>query len=118
MHWVKATAPDGRPCYINLSAVHSMMRHDKVTLCFLGGVTVLNQTDPESGETRQVVHHANTQVLETPAQLLNLPIIEPGKAVEDPITLKPSLPRAVRAQVEGARKVEHVAASKKRRAQA
>ena len=111
MHWVKATAPDGRPVYINMSAVQSMMRHDAITLCFLGGVCQI--TKEEDG--KQFTYHANTQVLETPDELLNLPRIEHGEAKPEPA--KPSLPRAVTAPVAGARPVDHVAA-KKRKAKA
>ena len=107
MHWIKATAPDGRPCYLNMSAVMSMMRHDTVTICFLGGVC---QIPKEDGT--HVTYHANTQVLETPAELLNLPVIAHGRAQPEPT--KPSLPRAVTAPVAGARPVEHIAARRRK----
>jgi hypothetical protein len=42
MHWVKATAPDGTPAYINLDAVpvmqSGMLEDRPVTVLFLGGV--------------------------------------------------------------------------------
>ena len=110
MHWIKATAPDGRPCYLNMAAVMSMMRHDAVTLCFLGGVC---QVTREDGSL--VTYHSNTQVLETPAELLNMLALERGRVPED--VAKP-LPKAVTAPVEGARKVEHVAAKPKKKARA
>lgn len=100
MHWVKATAPDGRPCYLNMSAIMSMIRVDSLTICYIGG---LCQVAREDGSTTIV--HANSQVIETPAELLNLPAIEPGNAEADSVWPPPPAPSLATAPPTKRRKV-------------
>lgn len=116
MHWVKATTPEGVPAYVNLSAIHTMMRVGETTMLFIGGVAVAtDEVEQEDGSVRR--NHlpvwAKTDVRETPVQLLNLPVIEPGKAIESN-----PLPVAITSPVANARSVEHVAAKKKKRVKA
>jgi hypothetical protein len=79
MHWIKATAPDGSPAFINLAAILSMKRVDEkgITMLFIGGVTSMKSRG-EDGSDREHLFHANTQVKETPEALFALPKIEPA----------------------------------------
>ena len=72
MHWIKAKTPEGRDAYVNLDAIPSMARTtdlpNNVTLLFLGGLTTVN------GQ----IDYARTVVVETPEELLALPVVSSG----------------------------------------
>jgi hypothetical protein len=70
MHWVKATAPDGRPQYVNLASATSMMPVGDGTMIFLGGIAAVKDA---SGADR--FQFALTSTRETPDELFALPRI-------------------------------------------
>lgn len=69
--WVKATTPDGRPAWVNIAAVPTMMRanDDLSTIIFLGGVTAMVERSPDGGN-KQGIRYATTMVQESPEQLI------------------------------------------------
>ena len=100
MHWIKATGystiegNDRKPVFINMAAVQTMVRGGNVTSVLLGGIAVegLKDNNPNTPN----LYYCNTQVHETPEELLALPAIDPAARLSyEPPSLKvvPEKPR-------------------------
>jgi hypothetical protein len=77
MHWIKATAPDGKASYLNLDAIPHMLEGtvdgQPATIVFFGGVGAKIDGSPL---------YATTAVMETIAELLALPRITASLATK------------------------------------
>lgn len=96
MRWIRATGINNEPVYINMAAVQTMMRapNGKSTMLYLGGMALR-----EMGEGPPQVHYANTQVLESPEQLLAMPVVDPATIDHEvPVKIAAAKPPARRAR--------------------
>ena len=100
MHWIKATGfspikeNDRVPVYINMAAVQTMVRGANATSVLLGGIAVegFKDDNPNTPNT----YYSNTQVHETPEELLAMPAVDPAARLSyQPPALKvvPEKPR-------------------------
>lgn len=107
MHWVRATAPDGRPQYVNLASATSMMPSNDGTVIFLGGICALK--DAKGADRFQF---ALTSTRETPDQLFALPRIlvneAPAIPLDPPADIVPPKPPKPAKKAKALRKKRNV----------
>ena len=80
MHWVKATAPNGRENWINLAVVANIMSSDDGgSIVFMQALTSITATD-NSGKPVSRPQYLTSATKESPAELLSMPKFEVAQA--------------------------------------